>query len=329
MTGRDRVRSAIQGKPVDRVPVALWRHFPNEDQKAESLAAAHVAFQKKYEWDFLKVTPAAGYYGDDWGLRASYKPNPAGTRHYTDRPVKKPGDWGHLKSLDVTAGVYGRELHALRLIRDALPDTLLLSTIFSPLTIARTLSGDQALVRYLRENPEDLHRGLERIADITAYFAAETLSAGSDGVFFATQCATTEYLTVEEYEEFGRPYDLRVLDAASRGELRLLHIHGKGIMFDQLTDYPVEVINWHDRRTPPSLKEAGERYSGCLAGGVDEWETLLKGSTQTIAAEVKDAIAETGGVRLIVGAGCTIPIDVSEDRLKIVRTAVDESLRGA
>lgn len=321
MTGKDRVLSAIQGKPVDRVPVALWRHFPNEDQKAESLAAAHVAFLKKYEWDFLKVTPAAGYYGDDWGLRASYKPNPAGTRHYTDRPVKKPGDWGHLKALDVTAGVYGRELHALRMIRDALPETLILSTIFSPLTIARTLSGDQALVRYLRENPEDLHRGLETIAEVTSYFAAETLSAGSDGVFFATQCATTEYLTVEEYEEFGRPYDLRVLDAASGGEFRLLHIHGTGIMFDQLTDYPVEVINWHDRRTLPSLREARERYSGCLAGGLDEWETLMKGSPQAIATEVKDAIALTGGSRHIVAAGCTIPIDISEDRLRAVKAA--------
>lgn len=322
MTGRDRVLSAIQGKPVDRVPVALWRHFPHEDQKAESLASAHVAFQKKYEWDLLKVTPAAGYYGDDWGLRASYKPNPAGTRTYTDRPVKKPIDWNHLKHLDITAGVYGRELHALRLIRDALSETLILSTIFSPLTIARTLSGDQALVRYVRENPEDLHKGLEIITDVTSRFAAETLSAGTDGIFFATQCATTDYLTVEEYEEFGRPYDLRVLDGASAAEIRLLHIHGVNIMFDQLTDYPLDVVNWHDRKTPPSLREARERYAGCLAGGINEWETLLKGSTQEIAAEVKDAITQTDGRWHVVAAGCTIPIDVSEDRLKAVRTAV-------
>ncbi len=322
MSGRDRIQAAIMGKPVDQVPIALWRHFPQEDQNAESLAAAHIAFQRRYQWDLLKVTPTSGYYGDDWGLRASYRPNREGTRHYTDRPIKKPVDWTRLKALDVTTGVYGRELHALRQIRDALPDELILSTVFSPLTIARTLSGEQALVRYLRENPEDLHRGLEIITDVTARFAAETLAAGADGVFFATQCATTDYLMVEEYAEFGRPYDLRVLEAATAAAVRLLHIHGTSIMFDTLTDYPVEIVNWHDRKTPPTLAEARTRFSGCLAGGLNEWETLSTGTHEQITAEIHDAIVQTGGVRHLVAAGCVIPIDVAEDRLRSAREAV-------
>jgi len=323
MTGRERVLAAIKGAATDRVPIALWRHFPQRDQKAETLAQAHIAFQKQWGWDFLKVTPASGYYGDDWGLRAGYKPNPEGVRHVTDRPIKKAAHWAHLKVLDVTGGVYGRELHALRLIREALPADLILSTIFSPLSIARTLAGDQALVRYLRENPEDLHTGLEIITDVTARFAAESLAAGADGVFFATQCATTPYLTVEEYEEFGRPYDLRVLDAASEAAVRLLHIHGMDIMFDTLTDYPVDVIHWHDRRTPPTLAEARNRFSGCLAGGLHEWETLLKGSPGEIAAQVRDAVSQTEGRGHIVAAGCVIPVDTSEDRLRAAREAVE------
>lgn len=323
MTARDRVLAAIQGKPVDRAPIAFWRHFPNDDQKAETLASAHVAFQKRYEWDLLKVTPSSGYYGDDWGLRASFKPNREGIRHYMDRPVKKAADWAHLKTLDVTTGVYGRELHALRLVRESLPDHLIISTIFSPLTIARTLAGEQALVRYLREDPNALHQGLEIITDVTSRFAAETLPAGADGVFFATQCASTEYLTVEEYEEFGRPYDLRVLDAVRRADFRILHIHGTAIMFDELTDYPVDMLNWHDRRTPPSLAQARERFSGCLAGGVNEWETLSSGTAEQIAAEIKDAIAQTGGTRHLVAAGCVIPVDIAEERLKATKQAVE------
>jgi len=322
MNSRERVRAAIAGRPVDRVPIALWRHFPGDDQKAESLAAAHVAFQKRYGWDLLKVTPASGYYGDDWGLRAGYRQNREGVRHYTDRPIKKASDWAHLRRLDVTAGVYGRELHALALVRQALPDEVILSTVFSPLTIARTLSGDAALLRYLRENPEDLHKGLEVITDVTARFAAETLAAGCDGIFFATQCATTDYLTVEQYAEFGRPYDLRVLEAAAAAEIRLLHLHGTGIMFDELTDYPVDAVNWHDRRTPPPLADARRRFSGCLAGGINEWETLPSGAPEQIAAEVRDAIAQTGGVRHIVAPGCVIPVDLTPDRIQAARAAV-------
>lgn len=323
MTGRERVLAAIRGQAVDRVPIALWRHFPQQDQRAETLASSHAAFQKRWGWDLLKVTPAASYYGDDWGLRAGYKPNPEGVRHITDRPVKKPADWGHLKNLDVTAGVYGRELHAMRLIREALPGTLLLSTVFSPLSVAGGLAGKQALVRYLRENPEELHRGLEVITDVTARFAAETLSSGADGIFFATQCAVTDYVTVEEYEEFGRPYDLRVLDASSGADVRLLHAHGEQIMFDVLADYPVDIINWHDRRTPPSLAEARGLTSVCLAGGIHEWETLYKATPEAIAAEVRDAVAQTGGRRHLVAAGCVIPVDVAEERLAAARAAVE------
>jgi uroporphyrinogen decarboxylase len=323
VTKRDRVYAALDGKPVDRPPVALWRHFPGEDQRAETLAQAHVAFQKAYDWDFLKVTPASSYYGDDWGLRATYRPNREGIRHYTDRPIKKETDWPKLKRLDVTTGAHGRELQTLRLLRKALPDELLLATVFSPLTIARTLAGETALLRYLRDSVDETHEGLDIISEATSRFAEECLAAGADGIFLATQCASTGYMTIEEYEEFGRPYDLRVLDAARHAEIILLHIHGERIMFEQLIDYPVHVVNWHDRRTPPSLKEARAQYSGTIAGGVDSMETIGGASAEKVTAEVKDAIAQTGGKRLIVTAGCVIPIDASDANVRAVRAAVE------
>lgn len=323
MTKRERVYAAVDGSPVDRPPVALWRHFPQEDQRAETLAQAHVAFQKAYEWDLLKVTPASAYYGDDWGLRTTYRPNREGTRHITDRPIKKETDWPKLKRLDVTTGAHGRELRALRLIRKALPDDLILATVFSPLTIARSLAGETALLRYLRDSVDETHEGLDIIAEATALFASECLAAGADGIFLATQCASTGYMTIEEYEEFGRPYDLRVLDAVRNAEIVMLHIHGERIMFEQLTDYPVHIINWHDRRTPPTLKEAREQYSGTIAGGVDSMETIGGAPPEKVAAEVKDAIAQAGSVRLVVTAGCVIPIDAPEANIRAVRQAVE------
>ncbi|MGQ0568052.1 MAG: uroporphyrinogen decarboxylase family protein [Armatimonadota bacterium] len=323
MTKRDRVYAAIDGKPVDRPPVALWRHFPKDDQRAEGLAQAHVAFQQAFDWDFLKVTPASGYYGDDWGLRAGYKPNRDGTRHYTDRPIKKETDWPKLKRIDVTTGAYGRELKALRLVRKALPDDVILATIFSPLTIARTLAGETALLRYLRDSIDETHEGLDIITEVTTQFASECLAAGADGLFFATQCASTAYMTIEEYEEFARPYDLRVLDAARSGEIVLLHVHGERIMFEQLTDYPVQIINWHDRKTPPTLKEARAQFSGTLAGGVDAVETIGKASAAQITAEATDAIAQAGKNKFILSAGCVIPIDAPEANIRAVRKAVE------
>jgi uroporphyrinogen decarboxylase len=115
-----------------------------------------------------------------------------------------------------------------------------------------------------------------------------------------------------------------VLDAAADADVRMLHIHGTEVMFDQLTVYPVDIVNWHDRKTAPSLREAAGRYSGCLAGGIDEWETLAKGTPDEIAAEVREALAQTaGGRRHLVAAGCVVPIDLSDERLQAVRSAVE------
>jgi uroporphyrinogen decarboxylase len=324
MTHRQRIEAAVRGERPDHVPVALWRHFPGEDQKAEALARAHIAFFQAYDVDLLKITPASGYYGDDWGLRAGYKPNREGIRFYSDRPIKKPADWGRLKRLDVSHGVYGREVHAIRLIAEAVGSEVpVLETTFGPLSIARTLAGDQAIVRYVREDPESLHRGLEIIAEVTSEFVRSVLGAGADGIFFSTQMATTDILTVEEYEEFGRPYDLRVIEAAGRA-LTFLHIHGTNVMFDLCAGYPVQIVNWHARETAPSIADARARIGACLACGLDAWNTLAAASPQAVAQEVRDAVAQTGGRGHIVTTGCVMSIDTPEPNIRAAVAAVRE-----
>ena len=85
----------------------------------------------------------------------------------------------------------------------------------------------------------------------------------------------------------------------------------------------MHAINWHDRQTAPSLREARERFSGCLAGGLDEDGPLAAGSPEECAAQVRDAVDQTGGRRLIVAAGCVALIDAPEANLRAVRAAVE------
>ena len=43
-THKERIQASIKGEIIDRPPVALWRHFPIDDQSPETLAAATSAF---------------------------------------------------------------------------------------------------------------------------------------------------------------------------------------------------------------------------------------------------------------------------------------------
>jgi hypothetical protein len=89
MNKRERLAAAIAGQSVDRVPVALWRHFPGDDQAPAALAAATVAFQRRWDFDFVKVTPASSFQIKDWGAQDAWQGNIEGTRQYASTPYPR------------------------------------------------------------------------------------------------------------------------------------------------------------------------------------------------------------------------------------------------
>jgi len=324
MTHRERIAAAIAGEPTDKIPIALWRHFPQADQSAQGLAEAVIAFQKRFDFDLVKVTPASGYPAEAWGAKLQPKDNEEGTRDYLSRPIRTFADWHALHSLDVRQGILDRELRAFKLIRTGVgPKVHVLQTIFSPLTIAKQLSGDLWL-NDLREHPDALKGGLKIIAETIARFAQTSLESGADALFFATQLASHDLLSTDEYRAFGLEYDRQVLDAIrSRAAFILLHLHGTKPMFELVDEYRAQIVNWHDRRTPPSLEQAKELLkTGALLGGLDEWGALSHGSPADVRAQVQEAIARTGGQRLILGAGCVTLITTPEENIRAAREAV-------
>jgi uroporphyrinogen decarboxylase len=324
MTHRERIEAAIRGEKPDRVPIALWRHFPVEDQTAEGLAQATIAFQKKYEFDLVKVTPASGYPAEAWGAELQPTNNAEGTRKYLHRPVQNPEDWHELKTLDATQGVFERELRALELIRQGMGHNIhVLQTIFSPLTIAKQLSGDLVL-EHLRRHPSDLKAGLRTITQTTARFALACLEHGADGIFFATQLARHDLLLHEEYREFGVEYDLPILDSVrDRTKITVLHLHGINPMFDLTSVYPVQIVNWHDRETHPSLAEGQRLFGkGALLGGLHRSSTLPHGTPSQVQAQARDALQQAGNSRIILGAGCVTLLTTPEANIQAVKAAV-------
>lgn len=325
MNKRERLQAAIAGEPVDRPPVALWRHFPGDDQRPEDLAAAQLAFQTHWNWDFVKVTPASSFCLRDWGVEDRWVGNNEGTREYTRRAVERPEDWERLLVLEPTNGRLGAQLGCLRaIVEDLGGEVPVIQTIFNPLSQAKNLIGQNKLLVHLRRYPKALHAGLETITQTTHQFIHRALETGIDGIFYAVQHAQYGLLSEGEYGELGRPYDLRLLKTAQEAGawFNLLHIHGQDIMFDLLADYPVQAWNWHDQETPPSLAQGKTQVSGAVVGGLRQWETLLRGTPAQVKAEARVAIEQTGGQGFVLGTGCVTPITTPDANLRAVREAV-------
>lgn len=321
MSARERVQAAIAGQPVDRPPVSLWQHFPERDQTAEDLAAATIDWQRRFGFDLVKFMPPGDYPIIDWGGVTVYEGARGGTRTTKRFPISAPGDWASLKPLDVRQGFNGRVIAAVDRTRSALePDVPLLHTIFSPLTVAMKLSNAQA-VEHSRSHPDELRHALGLIADVTRQCVKASREAGADGFFFATQCADESVMSLDAYREFGLTFDLAVLAAVPADAIVLLHLHGTRPMFDLQAEYPVQIVNWHDRRAEPSLPVGRVRSGRCVAGGINE-QAIATASAEAVAAEVTEAIAATDGRGLIVAPGCVIPIDTPAANIKAAVSAV-------
>ncbi len=321
---RERIHAAIKRQAVDRQPIALWRHFPKDDLNPETFARRVVEFQKKYDFDFVKVTPAAGYMDEMYGAELRDAGNREGTRVHVTRTVNDWRDWAKVETLDKSNPVFQREHQAMHLIRQQLgPEVPILQTIFSPLSAARNLAGDR-LVQDLREHPAELHHALEHLACTILGFAYDSIDAGADALFFATQVATRDFVTAEESRAFGQAYNLTLLNELhGKIDFVLLHAHGENIYFDHLAKYPVQIMNWHDRKTWPSLAEGKKIFHGAVAGGIDEWGTLVNGTPEEIQAQIREAIQQTEGTGLILAPGCVIPTDTPEEKIRAAREAVE------
>ncbi len=326
MTKRERIEAALARKPVDRPPVAFWRHVPDVDHTAPGLAQAMLDFHRHWDLDLIKVMSSGVYCVEDWGCKVAYTGSPNGAKQCTEHAIKHARDWARIEPLDPGAGALGRELEAVRLIARGRPDDApVLHTVFSPLTIARKLAGDRLKDDLLR-SPEAVFHALDAIAETVIRYIHAALAAGADGIFFATQTASLEILSRDEYLRFSAPYTQRVLDDIEGAcPFTLLHVHGKDILFDQLASLPVQALNWHDRLTAPSLADGQRLFAGAVVGGLSEWQTLRRGPGEAVAVEVRDALRQTGGVGIILAPGCVLPLDVPEAWL----SAVVETVKGS
>lgn len=170
---RERLEKCLAAEELDRVPVALWRHSPVDDQDPYLLAKAITAFQSQFDFDFVKVTPSSSYSVIDWGVIDSWRGNTEGTRDY--QPIiKTPQDWHNLALLNPKQGELGKSLETLKVLCQTYKGkTPVIQTIFSPLSQAKHLVGKANLLIHLRQHPEALQAALQTITETTIRYIEE------------------------------------------------------------------------------------------------------------------------------------------------------------
>jgi uroporphyrinogen decarboxylase len=307
MTPMERVRAAVAGEQVDRVPFCFWHHFKPHGSPVR-LAQMTQDFFGGFDLDIFKIMPDIPY------------PFPRDS-------IQTADDWLLLAPLDVGSGNLGAMIDAVEILRDRLSDQApILVTLFSPYSYAMRFAGAANMARHIRENPIELHAALGVITRNLQHFAQDAIDAGADGVFFAAQGGSDGHISRAEYGEFALPYELAVLRSAQSGWLTTLHAHGNSQLFvDDYARYPVPVISWSDRITGVSLREMRQKAPDkVLMGGIDEFGAIKAGNRDGLLAEMRDALEQTQGQRFILANGCSVPDDIDHAHLQMARDLLDE-----
>ncbi|MCP4166228.1 MAG: uroporphyrinogen decarboxylase [Chloroflexi bacterium] len=327
LTKRERIERLIAGEKADRPGVALWRHWPGDDQDSAELARSTLEWQAQFDFDFVKVSPDSNFCVEDWGARSQWIGNNEGNRQYIEHPIQNAGDWDSIQPQDPRAGRLGAQAQCLDMLGTALePDTPFIQTIFSPTSQLKYLAGKERVLYEIRTHPDGVEKALQVITETTLRFLHAIKGSGVAGIFFAIQMATPHELTLAEYQRFSHPYDSTILEAANDlFWFNLLHLHGQDGYFDQVATYPVQAINWHDRESEPSLAAARSQFGGALVGGLRQWDTMLHGTPADVYSETADAINQTEGRGFILGTGCVTPITTPLRNIRAARQAVETS----
>ena len=302
----ERVTNALKGDAVDRPPFSFWYHFGLQHMSGPKHAEAEIDFYRVYDLDFLKVMSDFPY------------PLPGRIE-----AVASEADWRSLEPVDPDHKCWSEQLSALSIINEAIgKEAMFIETIFSTWTTARRLARSGSLAVARERYPDALLTAMDTISTSLAGYARQVLKCGAAGVFLSLGAATDEVMTVEEYEIWGRPFDLKILEAVAEAPFNVLHIHGKQIHFDSLLDYPISALNWSHFATSPSLGEGKLRSGKTVLGGIDE-ATASHVSSPEIREQAERAIYEAGPRGLMVTPGCSVPTDTREKSLREIKAAVE------
>lgn len=338
---RERVDSALSGQPVDRVPVSAWRHFIPDELSTDALAKASLKHFYDFDWDWLKVNPRATYYAEAWGNTYDFNQYARVYPRRLSGPIKTSADLEKIGAVSPNGGPFAEQYDLIRKIKAGIGSAHFVQTLFSPLSVLAFLAANPSqhsaesavqsqadgVLQMIRENPVGAHEALRNIAKTLAGYAANVLDAGASGLFFAiVKLARKSILTEAEFEEFGKPYDLQVLEAVQEAPFNLLHICGQSVYFQAVIDYPVHAFNWAAvGQENIGIAEAASQTQKAIIGGVDEDGYLQTGTPQDVLQEALSAIRATGGKRFLLSPGCGTSMQVPAGNLHALRAAVDRA----
>ncbi len=301
-TRREIMQQVLDGKSFDNyVPTVFFMHFPAG--RGRDAVYYHVRHLNRTGIDMLKIQ------------FEQHQPN--------FRP-ETAEDWERIQPLP--RDFYNPTLEVIKDVYDIVgQENMVIATVYSAFQTLRMQIGIPAVIRWAKEDPEQVLRALRIYNDALLNFVRDCKALGIDGFFMPTQGGENIYDEVPDFfETFIRPFDMELMTECTEGtHCNILHICDWEGPYDDLsrfTSYPGEIVNTPNfvAGEPFTPQDAENLFGRVVLGGLDRRGIINKGTPEEVKAEVERVLAERPK-HFILGAECTID---NRTAIENIRTAV-------
>lgn len=335
MTKKERMMRVFANQPVDRVPVAFFHHFTPVEEWNKGLSvpgaldrnvAGHLPALEKFNPDVIKIMNDTLMM---MPMDVSFVKCAADLAKI--QPMSMDSDYAKAQ-IDLTkrvveiyrekcdAPIYVTAFSAAWVLRNALMTS-------DDLPVA---GADEPMMRKLmEEDPQAVADCLmtmsKGIAELNKILLTE---CGADGIYFS--CANqANFFSKEFHQKYVAPSEKFVLAEAKKiRDMHILHIcgyHGHGNDLSLYTDYDAAAYSVAVNAEGTTMAEAKKLFGGkAVIGGFTQDGVIYQSTKEELKKATWDLLDGMGQVGVVIGADCTVPNDIDDDRLNWVREAAEE-----
>lgn len=329
MTKRERFLNFLANKPVDRVPVAFFHHYipfsefglgVENDDVFERNIIGHAKAKEIFDPDLVKIMSDSLFF---MPVDASM--------------VECAADLRKIKLPSMDSAYVKRCVELNKRVREFYdPDMPVFINSCSPTFVLRNalcvdgmpgVGGKEHIIKaFIQEDPQAVADAANILADTIIEMNEKLIrECGVDGIYLSVN-NQNQFFDEEYYRNYIVPCEKRVLDEANKlTGMNLLHICGMAGRANNLklfTEFDAAAYNWAVHAEGVSLSEGKKLFGGKpVFGGFSQYAQIYKGSREELEAATFAILEEAGQIGIGLGADCTVPGDIDENRLEWVRQA--------
>jgi len=328
MNSTERMQTAIEMKPTDRIPnvpfyeAPICRYFGSSFRDAllggQTMVDAHLAALENYRFDWVMVGMGliGGIVPEILGCQVTYPENEFPKIEQT--AIQSANDIDRIDKIPINSQKLDLFLEGIRMLKIELAgDVPIACEYISPFTIATRMRGTNEIMSDFYQEPTLIHALQDVLVSIDITLGALLIEAGVDYIFYGADMECPLLISPQHYRTFVHTPTCTVVDAlAEKGAKVLPHMCGpivKAGIVDMLLEMSIAGImpgNLTQESVLP-LKTLKDKIGDRMAvfDNLNPNGALLTGTVQAVAAETRHHLETARGWigYLFSTAGTTSP----------------------